>query len=94
MGITATRLAVWAPKPPASKMTNPVTQRKVLPVSMSRMAAPIAAAIRQPMDDDVRTMTIVQAAGPSGHEQSQDSSEAIESNLRRIQTVGRFRERF
>ena len=38
-------------------------------------------------DDDMRTGTVGQASGPSGHEQLQDPSEAIESNLRRIQTV-------
>lgn len=49
MDTTATWLAVWVPKQPASKMASPVMQSMGLPISMSRMAAPIAATIRQSM---------------------------------------------
>ena len=43
-------------------------------------------------DDDMRTVTVGQAAGPTGHEQSRDTGEAIEPKMRRIQTVRRFGE--
>lgn len=43
----------------------------------------------------MRTVTVSQAASPSDHnKQSQDTGEAIESNLRRIQTARRFGERY
>ena len=43
-------------------------------------------------DDDMQTVTVGQAAGPIWHEQPQDPGKALESNLRRVQTVRRLGE--